>query len=71
MGTHQSDVLKRALFVLTHLKTLCSTTSRFPSYLFPSIIANDIHIIGPLSIVSYAYEHSKTELRAIGLFIQP
>jgi len=49
MGTHQGDPLGRALFVLAHLKTLRSTTSHFPSYLFPSITDNT-HIIGPIPL---------------------
>jgi len=57
-----------ALFALAHFKGLRFTTSHFPSCLFPSIIDN-IHIIGPLSIVSSAYEHFQIELHAIGLSI--
>jgi hypothetical protein len=37
--------------------------------LFPSIV-DDTHIIGPFFIVSFAYEHFKTELRAISFSIQ-
>jgi hypothetical protein len=70
MGAHQSDPLERALFTLAHFKVLRSTTSHFPSCLFPSI-ANDIDIISPLSTVSSTYEHSQTKLRAIGILIQP
>jgi hypothetical protein len=55
MGTRQGDLLGGALFALTHLRALHSTTSHFPSYLFPSITI-DIHIIGPLSIISSACE---------------
>jgi hypothetical protein len=50
MGTHQGDLLGRALFALAHFKALCSITSHFPSCLFPSIV-DDIHIIGPPSII--------------------
>jgi hypothetical protein len=56
MGTRQGDPLGRALFTLTHFRALRSTTSHFPSCLFPSIV-NDIHIISPPSVVSFAYEH--------------
>jgi hypothetical protein len=59
-----------ALFILTLFRALHFTINHFPSYLFPSII-DDIHIIGPPSIVSTIYEHFKTELHAIGLSIQP
>jgi hypothetical protein len=58
METHQNDPLKSALFTLTHFATLHSTASHFPSCLFPYIV-DDIHIIGPPSIISFAYEHSK------------
>jgi hypothetical protein len=65
MGTCQNDPLGRALFILTHFKILCSTTSRFFSYIFPSI-ANDTHIIEAPSIVSYTYDHFQIESHAIG-----
>jgi hypothetical protein len=54
MGTCQGDPLEGALFALVDFKVLSSTTNHFPSYLFSSI-ANDIHIIAPLSIVSSTY----------------
>jgi len=38
--------------------------------LFPSIV-DDTHIIGPLLIISFAYEHFQIELRKINIFIQP
>ncbi len=75
MGICQGDPLGGlgggggALLVLAHFRALCSKISYFPSCLFPSI-ANDIHIIGPLSIISYAYEHFRTKLHVIGLSIQ-
>ncbi len=56
MGTYQGDPLGKALFALAHFKALHSIASHFPSCLFSSV-ANDTHIVGPLSIVSYAYEH--------------
>ncbi len=56
IGTCQSDLLEGALFALAHLKVLRSITSHFPSYLF-SFIVDHTHIINPLSIVSFAYEH--------------
>jgi hypothetical protein len=70
MGTHQGDIFGGALFPLVHFKTLHSTTSRFPSCLFP-YIADDIHIIGPPSIISYAYEHFQIVFCGINIFIQP
>jgi hypothetical protein len=69
METHQGDPLGGALFALAHFKALLSIINHFPSCLFPSII-NDIHIINPLSIVSFVYEHFQTKFRVIGLFIQ-
>ncbi len=56
MGTHQGDPVRRALFILVHFKVLCFTSNHFPFCLFPSI-ANDIHIIDPLSIISFTFEH--------------
>jgi putative effector of murein hydrolase len=70
MEIHQGDPLGGALFTLTHFKVLRFIANHFPSYLFPSII-DDNHIIGPPSIVSFAYEHFKTEICVIGFFIQP
>ncbi len=70
MGTHQGDSLGGALFVLAHFRALRSIFNHFLSYLFPSIIDNT-QIIGPFSIVSFAYEHFQIELHATGLFNQP
>jgi hypothetical protein len=69
MGTCQGDPLGRALFELTHFRALRSIANDFPSCLFPSIV-NDTHIIGPLFIVLFAYEHFQTKLHVIGLSIQ-
>jgi len=69
MRTRQGDPLGAALFALTHFKALRSL-NHFPSFIFPSI-TNDIHIIGPLSIISFTYKHFQTKLHAIGLFIHP
>jgi hypothetical protein len=70
MGTRQGDALGGALFVLTHFRALCFIINHFPSCLFPSI-TDDIHIIGPFSIISYVYEHFQIELHTLGLSIQP
>jgi hypothetical protein len=56
MEAHQSDPLGGALFALAHFKALHSIANHFFSCLLPSIVDN-IHIIGPPSIVSFAYEH--------------
>jgi hypothetical protein len=64
MRTRQSDPLGEGLFALAPLEALRSTTNHFLSYIFSSIV-DDIHIISPLSIVSFAYEHFQNELRAI------
>ncbi len=56
MGTHQGDPLKRAQFTLAHFKALHFIASQFLSCLF-SFIVYDTHIIGPLLIISFAYEH--------------
>ncbi len=56
MGTYQGDLLGGAPFVLAHLRALCSIINSLSFCLFPSI-AHDMHIIGPLSIVSSTYEH--------------
>jgi hypothetical protein len=69
MGTRQGDLLEKTLFTLAHFRALHFIVSHFPSCLFPSI-ANNIHIIGPPSIVSFIYKHVHIELRAIGVSIQ-
>jgi hypothetical protein len=56
MGARQGDFLRGALFALTHFRALHFTSNHFLSCLLPSIVDN-IHIIGPHSIVSCAYEH--------------
>jgi hypothetical protein len=61
MRIHQGDPLGGALFALTHCKALCFIANYFPSCVFPSI-ANNIHIVGPPSIVSSTYEHFQFEL---------
>jgi hypothetical protein len=66
----QGDLLRGALFALTHFRDIYSTTNNFPFCLFSSII-DDIHIIGRLSIVSFAYEHFQTEFCVISFSIQP
>ncbi len=64
MGTHQGDPLGKALFVLARSKALSFIVSRFPSYLFPSIV-DDIHITCLYLIISFVYEHFQT-FHAIG-----
>jgi len=68
MGTYQGDPLGEALFVLAHFKASRFIVSCFIFCLFPSIV-NDIHIIGPLLIILFTYEHFKTKFRVIGFFI--
>jgi hypothetical protein len=70
MKTCQSDLLGRALFALAQFGALHFTTSHFLYCLFPSI-ANDIHIISPLSIVSSTYEHFQIEFDVIDISNQP
>jgi hypothetical protein len=60
-GIRQSDPLRGALFALIHFKALCFIVNHFPFCLFLFIV-DDIHIIGPLSIVPFIYEHFKTKL---------
>jgi hypothetical protein len=69
METHQGDFWGKALLTLAYFRALCFIINYLLSCLFPSI-TNDIHIIGPLSIISFAYEYSQTKLCAIGFFIQ-
>jgi hypothetical protein len=59
----------RAVFALVHFRALNSTINHFPFCLFSSIV-NDLHIISPFSIISFAYEDFKTELHVICFSIQ-
>jgi hypothetical protein len=68
MGTYQGDPLGGPLCTFTHFGVLHIITSHFLFCLFPSI-ANNIHIIVPLSIVSSAYEHFQIEFHVICLSI--
>jgi hypothetical protein len=54
MGTYQGDLLRGALFALTHFKAMHSTTNQFLSCLFPSI-ANDNHIISPFHYILFIW----------------
>jgi len=67
MGTRQGNPFGGALFALAHFKALHYIASHFPSCLLLSS-ADDIHIIGPPSIVSSTYEHFQTKFYVIGLF---
>jgi len=55
MGIRQGHPLGGALFISTHFRTLHYIINHFLFYLFPSIV-DDIHIIGPPSIISSTYE---------------
>jgi hypothetical protein len=55
MGIRQGDFLGRALLSLIHFKALHFTINCFLFYLFPSI-ADEIHIIGQLLIISSTYD---------------
>jgi hypothetical protein len=50
MGTYQGDLLGGALFALAHFKALHSTTSHFPSYIFPSKVFGVL--LGILTFIS-------------------
>jgi hypothetical protein len=66
MGICESNPLGRVLFALVHFKALRFIVSHFPSCLFPCVI-DDMHIIGPSSIVPFAYEHFQIEFCRISL----
>jgi hypothetical protein len=68
-GFNKLIIWGATLFVLIHFKVLGSIANHCPSCLFPSI-ANNIHIIGPPSIVSSTYEYFQLELCLIVLSIQ-
>jgi hypothetical protein len=42
---------------------------RDPNYVFPSL-ANDTHIMGPLSEITHAFDHLLTQLTLVGLKVK-
>jgi hypothetical protein len=65
----QGDPLKGLLFVLAHYWALLETIMRPLSCVFPSL-ANDIHIMGPLSEITYAFDHCSTQSTFVGLRVK-
>jgi hypothetical protein len=64
----QGDPLRGLLFA-THYQAFLKTIAQAPNYLFPSL-RNNIHIVGPMSEITYAFDHLLTQLALIGLRVK-
>jgi hypothetical protein len=65
-GTRQGDPLRGFLFALAHYRTLLETIMRALNYVFPSLI-DDIHIMGLMNEITYAFDHLSTQLTLMKL----
>jgi hypothetical protein len=66
LGTRQGDPLRGPLFVLAHYRTLLETIAQALNCIYPSL-TNYIHIVGPTSEISCAFDHILTQLTQVGL----
>jgi len=65
-GTKQGDPLKGFLFALAHYQTLLKTIMQALNYVFPSL-TDDIHIMGLMNEIIYAFDHLSTQLALMKL----
>jgi hypothetical protein len=70
IGMGEGNPRTKPLFALAHFHALRCSFGVFPSYLFPSL-ANGIHILGLVSIVSFVFDHFISQLMSMGLVVQP
>jgi hypothetical protein len=57
------------LFILVHYRALLETIMWAPVWVFPSL-TNDTHIVGPLSEITYAFDHLSTQLTSVALRVE-
>jgi hypothetical protein len=55
----QGEPLGGSLFALAYYQALLKTITQVPNCVFPSL-ANDTHIVGPMSKVVLAFDHLLT-----------
>jgi hypothetical protein len=58
-STREGDPLGGPLFVLAHYRALLDTIMRAPNCVYPSLV-DDIHIMGPMSKITCAFDHLST-----------
>jgi hypothetical protein len=64
LGTRQGDHLRGPLFVLAHYQASLKTIVRAFSCVFPSL-ANDTHVVGPMSEITHVSDHLLTQLTLV------
>ncbi len=69
LSMRQGDLIGGFSFALTHYRTLLKTITHAPSCIFPSL-ANDTHIMGPLSEIIHVFYNLCTKLILIGLRVK-
>jgi len=57
------------LFVLAHYRAFLKTIVRTPNCVFLSLV-DDIHIVGLMNELSYAFDHLLTQLTQVGLKVK-
>jgi hypothetical protein len=65
----KNDPLGGFLFVLAHYRALLKTITQAPSCVFPSL-ANDTHMMGPMSKIIPHFDHLSTQLALIKLKVK-
>ncbi len=58
------------MFILVHLRVLCTIAVIHPTCVFPSLV-DDTHIVGPASTVVLAFLQLQKELSTVGPSVQP
>jgi len=69
LNTRQGDPLGGPLFLLAHYRAFLETITWAPNYIFPSL-ADDTHIVGPLSEITRVFYHLSTQLALVGLKVK-
>jgi hypothetical protein len=63
------DPLGGPLFVLAHYRAFLDTIVQASNCVYPSLV-DDIHIMGPMSKITYAFDHLSTQLTLVGLKVK-
>jgi hypothetical protein len=69
LDTRHGNPLGGPIFNFAHYQTFLKTIMQAPNYIFPSL-ANDTHIVGPMSEITHTFDHLSTSLALIGLRIK-
>jgi hypothetical protein len=68
-STKQGDPLEGLLFALAHYWTFLKTIAQAFNYIFPSLV-DDTHIVGPLSEITFTFDHLSTQLTLVGFKVK-